>query len=212
MKTFLALVIVITFVSCSKDAAIPQNNSAAAIPNYIPMTVGSYWVYDWYVVDSLGNATPQFITDSVYIEADTIIGADTFAIKVGTWHGMSPFRAYLRNSNGDLMNTAGGISFSATNYIDTLYTWYPTSGGTIMGYCKMIDIGEMVTVPAGTFRTLNAAYVVVNLVGTWGCIGIYDIHDKQYAENVGMERTSFQYTPDAQCRVFEGRLRTYHIN
>ncbi len=211
MKIFTAFVIIITFASCSKDVAIPENSTSAAIPNYFPMTIGSYWVYDWYIVDSSGNSTFLNITDSISIVGDTLIGTDTFAIGVGGWFGGAPTRGYSRDSSGYLIDTSGRIYSSANNYIDTLYTWYPTSG-TTMGYCKMIDIGEMVTVPAGTFRTINAAYVVVNLVGNWGCIGIYDIHDKQYAENIGIVRTSFQNTPDPQCRVFEGRLRTYHIN
>ena len=212
MKKYFAFCISIPLLlaACSKDLAIPEPQ--IIYPNYTPMTVGSYWVYDWYKVDASGNTIQQLSeTDSVYIAGDTIIGTDTFAIQVGTWFGGAfspPFRNYLRNLNGDLVSPSGAIGFSATNYIDTFYIWNPGNGQT-MGYRKMIDIGEIVTVPVGTFRTLNAAYIVVNLVGTWPCIGIYDIHDNQYAENIGLVRTSFQFV--GSCEVFEGRLRTYYI-
>ena len=208
------LFLALTLTACEKDVAIlkdPTNPTPSTTTNYTPLTVGSYWVYDWYAVDSSGNSTLLNITDSVYISADTIIGTDTYAIMEGTWFGFPPTRSFLRDSNGDLVNPGGGISFSATNYTDTLYHWN-SGNGNETGYLKMDDIGEMVTVPAGTFRTLNAKYTVVNNVGTWPCFGKFDVHDNQYADNVGKVRSSFQFTSNPNCKVNEQRLRSYHIN
>jgi len=211
----LAFAVILLVIACKKDNPIQQDPAPPAPPvpppNYTPMSTGSYWVYEWYVVDSSGNAVVKNITDSVYITGDTIIGSYTYAIQEGTWFGFSPFRDFLRDSSGYLANSSGRIFFSATNYTDTLYIWNPMTGQT-MGYTKMNDIGEMVSVPAGTFSTLNAEYIVVNLIGTWLCIGAFDIHDNQYADNVGKVRATFQLTPDFQCRVFEQRLVHYHIN
>ena len=197
----------ILLYSCSKDKPILEPRSV--VPDYTPMSVGSYWVYDWYSVDTLGNEWPIGLTDSVYIAGDTIIGNDTFAIRVGTWYFASqPFREYWRDSAGYLVNPWGGISFSATNFTDTLYM---SNMGQVKKYRVMRDIGEVVTVPVGTFRTLNAAYVWEKLDGVWdNCVGPYDIHDFQYAENIGMVRTSLQFT-NGSCVVQEGRLRSYFI-
>ena len=198
----------VLFAACSKDLAIPEPQ--IIYPNYTPMTVGSYWVYDWYVVDSAGNTQQHPHTDSVYIAGDTIIGTDTFAIRVGTWFLGSPFRQYLRNLNGDLVTPSGSIIFSATNFTDTLYISYINPN--MKEYIIMMDIGEVVTLPIGTFSTVNAAHVWQRLNGIWdSCVGAYDIHDNQYAQNVGMVRTSWQFTGTSTCNVWEGRLRTYYI-
>lgn len=207
---FIATLSILLFNSCSKDLPIPEPQTI--YPNYTPMTVGSYWIYDWYNVDSNGNSVQiPGLTDSVYIAGDTIVGTDTFAVRVGTWYGTWPLREYWRDSAGYLVNPWGGISFSATNFTDTLYISYVNT--QMKKYRIMMDVGEIVTVPVGTFRTLNAAYVYEKIIGTWPsvCWPIYDIHDFQYAENVGMVRTSLQWLGNPACIVEEGRLRAYYI-
>ncbi|HLG04378.1 MAG TPA: hypothetical protein VI731_12340 [Bacteroidia bacterium] len=214
MKKYFALASLLLLAACKKDAApSPSNqiNPPPSITNYAPLTTGSYWIYDWYLVDSSGNSTFLNLTDSISITGDTIIGLDTFAIAHGGWYGGAPVSSYFRDSIGYLISPDGRISFSATNYIDTLYTWN-SSNGNESGYLKMDNIGDTVTVPAGTFSTLNAKYIVVNNAGTWPCLGIYDVHDNQYAYNVGKVRATFQITTDPSCKVYEQRLRSYYIN
>jgi len=210
----IALLLTVTLVSCQKDKPIVPiltSTTQDSTTNYTPMTTGSYWVYDWYVVDSSGNATLYNKRDSIYIIGDTVIGSHTYAVQEWTWFGGSLHRQFLRDSIGYLINETGRIFYSATNYTDTLYLWNSFSGETT-GYLKMNDINEMVTVPAGTFTTSNAEFIVVNNVGTWPCLGTLDIHDNQYADNIGKVRATFQNVSDSACRVYEQRLVSYYIN
>src|SRR6478735_7702098 len=125
MKHFLrfALFLSLAFSACKKDLkdhTLPTSSSNT----YIPMTQGSYWLYDCYVVDSTGTSTFMHITDSVYIDGITVFGTDTFYVQHGTSFGSfsSPI-AYLRDSSGYLINPAHRVLFSQTNFTDTLLTW-----------------------------------------------------------------------------------------
>lgn len=213
MKNILVAVLIFAFVSCKKDSDnTPSNTSTTITANsFSPLTAGSYWAYDWYVVDSSGNALFFNITDSIYIIGDTIIAGDTFAIQSSTWFGNPSAISYLRDSSDCLIDNIGRIYFSAANFSDTLYLWNSFSGDET-GYLKMDSANIAVTVPAGTFNTINAKYTVVNNVGSWPCLGIYDVHNNQYADSAGKVKSSFQFTSDIACRVYEQRLRSYFIN
>lgn len=211
MQKLLVIGFIIGLTACKKDIEKTFTPSTAPSTTYSPMTTGSYWVYDWYVIDSAGIATPYPATDSIYIVGDTIIGGNTFSIQAGTWYGISQSPKYFRDSIGYLINETGRIFFSANNYTDTLYTWN-SGDGTVTGYLKMNNIGAIVTVPAGTFPTLNAEYTIVNNIGTWPCLGTLDVHNNRHAINIGEVNSSFQFTGDATCKVYERRLRTYFIN
>lgn len=204
----LGLIIALTWSSCKKDIGIP---SSPTPHSYSELTTGNYWVYDWYVIDSAGSSTLCGITDSIYIVGDTVIGSDTFAIQKGSWFGGATTLSFRRDSLGYLINETGRVFFSATNFTDTLYIWNSMTGSET-GFLKMTDIGQTMTVPAGTFTTLNAEYTVVNNVGTWPCVGTLDIHNNQYADHVGKVKSTFQFTSDPSCKVYEQRLRKYYVN
>lgn len=212
MKGLFVIGIILSFTACKKETEenhLPTNSSSTV--NYTPMTIGSYWIYDWYVIDSAGNSTPYGISDSVFIVGDTIISGSTFSIQSGTWYGVPKPSRFLRDSVGYLVDETGSIFFSEGNYTDTLYIWN-SGDGSETGCLKMNDIGTVVTVTAGTFSTLNAQYTVVNNIGTWPCLGTLDIHNNRYAINVGEVSSTFQFTGDITCKIFERRLRTYYIN
>jgi len=215
MKSNTAIAIVVLFLmSCEKDIEVPTSPTSTISPSstgYMPMTPGSYWVYDWYVIDTLGNKTLATLRDSVYIVGDTVIGTSTYAVQEGSYFGGSVTRQFLRDSSGYVIDETGRIFFSETNYTDTLHIWSSTTGETT-GYLKMNGIGDSVSVPAGTFSTLNAEFIVVNNIGSWPCVGTFDIHDHQYADNVGKVRSTFQLVSSPACTKYEQRLISYHIN
>lgn len=212
----LALIVICFFSACKKDVTIPTTHleyecGTPSPISYFHLNYGSYWVYDWYVIDSLGNETFLNITDSIFISGDTTIGNSTYSISEGTWFGGSPFVEYLRDSSFHLVNEAGRVFCSSTNFTDTLHIWNSMNGDET-GFLKMAQNTSSVTVPAGTFTSLNAVYTVVNNVGTWPCIGALDIHNNFYSEYVGKVKSTFQITGDNSCKVYEQRLRDYLIN
>lgn len=207
-KTTLQILCPILFASCTVDVALPSP-LASNPQSYCPLTIGSYWVYDWYQTDSTGALFSLSTSDSCFVSNDTVIGGDTFYIIEGTFRG-DPSRSWLRDSSGCFISPSGRIALSATNFTDTFYTWSSSVSGQF-GYLMMAEIGETVTVPAGSFRTINAKYTVINTTGTWPCFGIYDEHDNQYALGVGLVRTAIPHTSSPSCRTDLRLLRSYSI-
>jgi len=82
LKTFL-FSFIIFFFSCAKET--PENETCESgvsqdvdnndnTPSFsYPSTPGSYWVYDYFIVDSSGNRTPAWERDTVWLLEDTVI-------------------------------------------------------------------------------------------------------------------------------------------
>ncbi|MDF3029072.1 MAG: hypothetical protein K0S23_3379 [Fluviicola sp.] len=113
MKKILALTILsLAVLSCKKDKIEPAEPQPSN-PSYAHIsTTGSYWVYDWYEVDSTGNETliPAW-KDTIRIVGDSTINGKIFQHYKGTqWN--SPIEYYMRDSSGYVVNTNGKISYS----------------------------------------------------------------------------------------------------
>ena len=73
LESFLCLLL---FSSTKK-----QNDSTSVTvtyPNYAAIAMGNYWVYQEFKIGLNGAATPLHITDSTYIEKDTVIANETY--------------------------------------------------------------------------------------------------------------------------------------
>ena len=206
--TFLLSIALFLF-SCSKDKLTEDTPaSATESTNYFPLSIGSYWVYHWYRVDTLGNSVNFNVIDSVYISGDTLIGSHTYYIKEGTHFG-SPRKEILRDSLGYLVDETGRVYFSSTNFTDTLFSATITEGFI---FTMMKDIGKSVTVPAGTFTTFNAPLLAIYNTLVFPCSGGIDQHNRYYANNVGLILSDLRFAGDVMCNVYEQRLVSYHIN
>lgn len=67
----LSLVVFFTF-SCKNESAI-QEDSISVAPDYYPMAIGNYWVYNYYEVDSNGDEILILENDTVIVVGDTLI-------------------------------------------------------------------------------------------------------------------------------------------
>ena len=123
MKKLSVLIMMgLLLVSCNKNDNNEINNEPISIPDYTPMQVGYFWVYEHVRVDSLGNETPlPYIQDSAYISKDTIIRGNKYFKFHRRTFGVFPNREYLRDSNGFLVNEKGMVLFSSDNFEDVLY-------------------------------------------------------------------------------------------
>ncbi len=111
MKKILAFTILsLAILSCKKDKVEPQpvNSSYTHVS-----TVGSYWVYDWYDVDSTGNETLWVTSwkDTTRIVGDTTINGEVFQHYKGKQWG-TPQEYFLRDSSGYVVNPTGSIHYS----------------------------------------------------------------------------------------------------
>ena len=197
--------------SCKdKDDDATSNLPTPAI-EYFPLTVGSYWVYDWYSIDALGNEEPYpLYHDSIYISGDTVIGGLTYSIMEGT-HFNSDFRSFYRDSSGFLVNGEGGVPLFTTTSeqvqlgLDTIFI---DSEPFAIVDTKMQPTATSITVPAGTFADCLTATTFVTSFDPNYPHGVRE-QPYYYAKGVGriLHRIAFYSTPG----YFESKLAKYHI-
>lgn len=157
MRTPLLLSLFIaSIISCRKDAAIPEGvvyngNVTSNNPMY-PLKTGTFWVYDFYKIDTAGVESYLAGNDTVKIIKDSIVNGNKYAVFKGSYEGFSNNIFFRRDSSGYLVDEAGGIYCSFTNFTDTFYT---NLGGPnwINIFIKMSHKDSIITVPAGTFVT-----------------------------------------------------------
>ena len=70
-KVMFVLGAILSIVAC-------QKSNQPLPPDYYPLAVGNFWVYDMHRVDSVGNNLSLWKTDSTIIVSDTMIGSVQF--------------------------------------------------------------------------------------------------------------------------------------
>jgi len=195
----------ISFSSCKKEVIEVSTN-------YMPLSIGNYWIYQTYVQDANNEWNPLTNKmDSVYIDKDTLIAGDVYYKKI-TANGTSGqlLTEYIRYVNDELVDVNGMVLFSANlmltpslpdttiynigNYFSSIYT---------------IDLNEQpVTVGGGIFDCVDWHR------GTcvWNDNGITtprsDIQN-YYAEGIGFVQTLSYLLSGSSVRI---ELERYHIN
>jgi len=209
-------VLMFTLFSCSKDEN--NNGNTNLTPweaGYIPLYPGNYWVYEHYKIDTLGNETFSDNYDSVVITGIEIIGGVQYFVFEGTWMSspdpMDTLFA-LRDSAGYFVDPSGTIYFTDQNFTDTLetFTFVISNGDTLYESCyKMESEPQVVTVPAGTFETLNYNGTIRTIYPAPNVQKIRD-KDQLYAKNVGQVLDTYFYL--GSPNRFERRLKHYFVN
>ncbi|MBE9481090.1 MAG: hypothetical protein IMY69_05285 [Bacteroidetes bacterium] len=202
----LALLAVLVIASCKKDKDdVQQIEPVPQSADYALFNTGSYWIYHWYKIDTLGNETFMDKTDSLYIAEDTIINGHTYQVKKGNFFVTQNYLELCRDSSNYIVSHLGQIMFSATNFTDVLF--YDTIADLLTRSFKMDDKDIIISVPAGDFKTYNFKGTIVPLIPDypWGVRYI----NYCYAKGVGRVLSTSYYfsSPD----YMEQRLIRYHI-
>lgn len=154
------LFITLSLASCKKEED-PQPepvNPPASTAYSFPLTDGSYWVYLHELTDSNGTVTQTGSTDSVYVDGDTVIGSHTYKKirtvrnPAGSYWIPSEALAIVRDSAGYIVNITGAF-VEHDNFSDTLH--YADYSGAVNAWYFMKHEDSLVTVPAGTFSTID---------------------------------------------------------
>jgi hypothetical protein len=117
----LALLAVLVIASCKKDKDdVQQIEPVPQSADYALFNTGSYWIYHWYKIDTLGNETFMDKTDSLYIAEDTIINGHTYQVKKGNFFVTQNYLELCRDSSNYIVSHLGQIMFSATNFTDII--------------------------------------------------------------------------------------------
>ena len=206
MKHLIALIaITILFISSCKKNEIetPQPTT----PNYMPLSIGNYWVYENVRLDSYGNDSIVESRDSLYILKDTIINDNIYFVIEGSYRlgGQNTLRIQ-RDSSGYLVNHLGEIQFSSTNFQDTLNTeWVIFNQDTMaVKYSKMIENIHVINLQLGIYNALDFQSTYIQIANP--NIPTEYLH-KYYSKDIGLILEPWHY----YSTYYEIRLVSYHI-
>ncbi|MBX7107640.1 MAG: hypothetical protein K1X61_03230 [Chitinophagales bacterium] len=208
----LSIALTTAFSSCKKDITDPP--ASTTYPNFSQLKAGNYWIYERFDVDSAGNATATGITDSCYVEKDTMIN-NTRYFKVirpaiaGTIYNDK----FVRDSLHYIVNHLGQILFSSQNFTDTFYHYFITAGpaDTVCAVVvKMADKNYLLNTPAGPFQTQSFKQSFA-MYPKWSSQGNPRNVDTRYAENVGIVSETFPFYA-SNPNYIERRLVRYKVD
>jgi hypothetical protein len=197
---FLLLAIVALIVSCNKE-------NEPVKPDYFQLKAGNYWIYQTYELagDSVEDVIP--FTDSTYIEKDTVINGNVYyKFMSQSFTGGMHTPSFARDSAGCLINESGKISFSYTNFTDTLSTY--TEGNIFRATYMMEKHDSLVNVPAGSF---NALFCHVRIVMYNPSYPYGTRHQGTFfADGVGCVKST-SASLGSSDRYLDTRLIRYHV-
>lgn len=194
-------------ISCKKDVTVFPCESAAN-QSYIPMTVGSFWVYQWYQVDSSGTELLlDGKIDSIFIEKDTLIGGAIFKKirEANSFLSVPSVIKFRRDSLGYLIDPWHNIYFSTTNFMDTLRIFHTNEMKII--YQMKVATPPIITL-AGAFDCLNFHGEITPFLNVdWEKQDV----NRYYSRGVGKVQENNFFFSSANLKQYHRRLMEYHI-
>ena len=171
LKLLSCILMLFLLFSCNRDDDNLETEICTPnIPQFYNLNVDSYWIYQWYEVNTMGNETIYNRVDTVRNFKDTIINDLQYVIQRGTYFTPNVRDQLLRDSLGNLVTVQGDILFSSTNFTDVLRfdTIGPASSPFLVASFQMEseDLTD-ITTEAGTFSCLNYQGNHTNFNGTW---------------------------------------------
>lgn len=202
---FFSLLLAIFFLSCRKDDP-HQPVQKETVLDYMPLSVGSYWIYDIYQCDS-GEVNCEYEgTDTTFITRDTVIRGKTYYKLEGTGIFCDQ-QQYLRDSGNYIVDHLGHVVFTHTDSLrvfgeqvvpkpDTLFYWY----------YRLTAQNNPVMVPAGTFQCLDMRAFIWRAMDDFQVE--YNCHT-YYAKNAGLVKGTSLFI--VGLKVVKKELTGYHI-
>jgi hypothetical protein len=217
MKYYLLLAVALPLfiLSCKKKDKKPETTNPASA--YVhPHTEGSYWVYHWTNIDSLGNETPTSMVDSVFITGDSVVNGHTYVVYEGTYLGGQPYVWLERDSSGYIVSPGGQILY---NYVEDDLV-LGTSTDDFYDKTAKMGTNASVTLPLGTFSVHDLQLILTRSTGSTlpFATGVNTCGDESttlhnyYVSGIGKVRMETgYYTQIMQCGRMQGNLVDYHI-
>lgn len=211
---FLAIVLaILMFVSCKKKVEKPEYiaNSTYKKPP-LSFKKNTYWIYQYYHIDSIGVETKLNDIDSMWIAGDTMIKGNKYLIFEGDIRVFSSSyqKVYLRDSSGTIVSSEGKIAFSYKNLLKPLQEQTYVNGQDTMYKTELICfLNSSKKTPLGKFTTINAQTNYTSTFFTHWKGKTYNTQ-KHFSMTIGEISNSFFFAGYPQ-EYFERRLIRYSI-
>jgi hypothetical protein len=217
LSSLIALIVGFIF-SCKKEEitepiVVVQNTTS--YPNFSKFNIGSYWVYQQYIIDTLGNETPTNIYDSCFVETDTVVNGVTYGVinKPNTVNitNQPRIRHLTRDSLHYIIGLGGQILFSSEDFQSIFDSHYNVIGvDTIYQVItRMVNKDVSVNTPTGLFITSD--YVQEYYYLHYPTFDNPRVMHTKYAKNVGVVIETIPFFT-TNPNYTERRLVRYHIS
>lgn len=159
-KLFSLSLIMLILFSCSKEENKEPIIQPDPIPepNYIPMSIGNYWVYENIKVETTGE-TDLHEFDSLVIVGDTMIRDHQYFVFEGNSFPAQGWRIMniLRDSMGYIVGPSGCVFFSHKSPGEILLSHYGIANNDTIYYVEhqMAEETEEIDFPIGHYSALN---------------------------------------------------------
>lgn len=211
--------LMMVFVSCQKDKeeqVITQD--PVPTPNYYPLTIGNYWVYENYKVENHQETLLAEI-DSLMVTKDTLIRNEMYFIIDGISKFQFTAKKVLRDSSGYLIDIAGNIMFTylQTDEVYFSKTQYDDDGDTIYNMQYHTALAnetipvDIVTFPENDLNVLNRITDFITFPNNNGPDTLkYRSVNSYFIDGIGQASDAVFYA--SAPFHYEKRLIRYHIN
>ncbi len=152
--------------SCSKDNDPSPKCDAPVIPEEptinedfsVPTAEGTYWVYEYHSIDSLGSRTPIFEPDTVTLLGDTVINGLSYQMYDRLNFLGSEGISFRRTTLGTVYNELGDQIYS-TNQFNFFYNIetieYPLDEYLNISHIMKDKRDQVVSVPFGVYNCID---------------------------------------------------------
>ncbi len=204
---------ILMFVSCKKKVEKPEyiaNSTYKKSP--LSFKKNTYWVYQYYKIDSTGLETKLNDIDSMWIAGDTMIKGNKYLIFEGDirFYTVGVPRVYLRDSSGTIVSSEGKIEFSYKDMLNPIQEQTYVNGQDTMYKTELICFPKSSKkTPLGKFTTINAQTNYTSTLFTHWNGKTYNTQ-KHFSMTIGEISNSFFFAGYPQ-EYFERRLIRYSI-
>ncbi|MCC6371809.1 MAG: hypothetical protein IT236_12440 [Bacteroidia bacterium] len=205
--------------ACKKNKAAPEEDPVEIVTlpvyeSYSALKTGNYWIYkEYYITNGVESETKAL--DSCYVSKDTLIRGNAYYKYVSSNWGT---REYRRDSLRYIIDNYGKRLFSSRNFNEVINTHFMVMHNDTLNKndtlfkleLSMSDINPLTTVPAGTFRTLDAVTKISNVHYAPATNTIYPLYNhEKYSANTGLIYSEQNFA--SGNTVLVKKLLRYHL-
>jgi hypothetical protein len=187
-KLIFALSIIFLTLSCESKIVEPTINYEK-VTDYYPLSIGNYWVYKVYTVDSNNNYREHVEVDSLYVEKDSLINGKIYKLVRGTFLS----ELYLLRDSSNYLVTAEGKKLLTTNKTDE-----SLAKRTYSGQGLEFELNTKMNHTDSTFNTPSGNYKCKFVKSTLKCLSPNSTYNDRkgfyaYSKGVGMIGRKMSY-------------------
>ncbi|MGB0404194.1 MAG: hypothetical protein ACPGEG_08865 [Salibacteraceae bacterium] len=150
--------ILVSISSCKKDKVLEPNCESDLDSNYFPLSVGSYWVYDSYKIDSLGNEVKEKYQGRIEVVSEINIGGINYKslYAEGIYLGKTN-PLHVRDSSGYIVSDQGEVLMSYRHFNKVLESGIDSTsqGEIIVRKSSVMYENQIKSTALGTYGTLE---------------------------------------------------------